>query len=246
MGVGNGAREYEGGKRFGSGTGARPDACHVLVAWSGGKDSALALHEVLAGGAHGVAALLTTVTEDYDRVSMHGVRRVLLERQAAALGLPLEQVLIPKDASNGVYETNMAHALAAYRRAGVQAVVFGDIFLEDLRTYREEKLAPVGMRGIFPLWKRRTSELARSFISLGFKAVTTCVDTTMLGAEFVGRIIDERFLADLPASVDPCGEHGEYHSFVFDGPIFKEAVRFRVGEKVLRDERWYYCDLAPA
>jgi len=217
----------------------------VLVAWSGGKDSALALHEVLKGEAHAVTALLATVTEDYDRVLMHGVRQVLLERQASALGFPLEKVLIPKDASNEVYETNMARALAKYRHEGVQAVVFGDIFLEDLRKYREDKLAPAGMRGIFPIWKRNTNEFARSFISLGFKAITTCVDTKVLGKEFVGRIIDERFLADFPSSVDPCGENGEYHSFVFDGPLFNGAVRFSVGEKVLRDERFLFCDLVP-
>lgn len=241
----HGAREHRHEKPRGYGAGPRPDPPPVLVAWSGGKDSALALHEVLNDGAHGVAALLTTVTEDYDRVSMHGVRRVLLERQASALGLPLEMVLIPKDASNEVYETNMAGALAKYREAGVEEVVFGDIFLQDLREYREGKLAPAGMRGIFPIWMRSTRELVRSFISLGFKAMTTCVDTRALGGEFVGRMIDERFLADLPPSADPCGENGEYHSFVFDGPMFREAVRFRVGEKVLRDERFCFCDLVP-
>ena len=217
----------------------------VLVSWSGGKDSALALHEVLRGGTHRVAALLTTVTEDYDRISMHGVRRALLEQQVAALGFALEQVLIPKNASNEEYEADMARALAKYKEMGVQTVVFGDIFLEDLRKYREEKLASAGMKAVFPLWKRDTAELARSLGALGFRSITTCVDTNVLGNEFVGRVIDEQFLADLPAFVDPCGENGEFHSFVYDGPIFNGAVRFSVGEKVLRDERFWFCDLVP-
>jgi uncharacterized protein (TIGR00290 family) len=217
----------------------------VLVSWSGGKDSALALHEVLKSGTLLVVALLTTVTEDYDRISMHGVRRALLEQQASSLGLPLEKVLIPRNASNDDYERNWESVLTNYKDEGVQTVVFGDIFLEDLRKYREEKLATVGMKGVFPLWMRGTKELARSLISLGFKAITTCVDTSVLGKEFVGRVVDEQFLADLPAFVDPCGENGEFHTFVYDGPIFKEAVRFSVGEKLLRDERFYFCDLVP-
>ncbi len=223
----------------------QPEKEAVLVSWSGGKDSALALNEILKNGTYRVAALLTTVTEDYDRISMHGVRRVLLEQQAASLGFPLEKVLIPKNASDEVYERSFESILAKYRDQGVQRVVFGDIFLEDLRKYREERLATVDMNGVFPIWMRGTKELARSLISLGFKAITTCVDTNVLGKEFVGRAIDEQFLADLPAFVDPCGENGEYHSFVFDGPIFKEAVRFSVGEKVLRDERFFFCDLVP-
>jgi uncharacterized protein (TIGR00290 family) len=217
----------------------------VLVSWSGGKDSALALHEILKSGSFRVAALLTTVTEDYDRISMHGVRRALLEQQAASLGFSLEKVFIPKDASNEIYETNMAGSLAKYRELGVQTVVFGDIFLEDLRKYREDKLAVVGISGVFPIWMRDTKDLVRSLIALGFKAITTCVDTNVLGREFVGRVIDEQFLADLPTFVDPCGENGEFHSFVFDGPIFNGAVRFSIGEKVLRDERFYFCDLVP-
>ena len=223
----------------------QPEKEAVLMSWSGGKDSALALNEILKNGTYRVAALLTTVTEDYDRISMHGVRRILLEQQAASLGFPLEQVLIPKDASNEVYEANMGRALAKYRNEGVAAVVFGDIFLEDLRKYREERLARVDMTGVFPIWMRDTKELAKSLISLGFKAITTCIDTNVLGKDFVGRLIDEQFLADLPSFVDLCGENGEFHSFVFDGPIFNEPVRFSVGEKVLRDERFYFCDLVP-
>jgi len=223
----------------------QPDKEAVLISWSGGKDSALALNEVLKSGSYRVAALLTTVTEDYDRISMHGVRRALLEKQAASLELPLEKVLIPSSASNKVYEEKFESVLAKYSHQGVKTVVFGDIFLEDLRKYREARLATVGMSGVFPIWMRSTKELAKSLASLGFRAITTCVDTSVLGSEFVGRIIDEDFLADLPSSVDPCGENGEYHSFVFDGPIFKSPVRFSVGEKVLRDERFYFCDLVP-
>lgn len=216
---------------------------NILVSWSGGKDSTLALYEVLKNKNYQVAALLTTVTEDYDRISMHGVRSVLLEQQAARLGFPLEKVLISKNASNKEYELNMGRVLTKYKDAGVTSVVFGDIFLEDLKKYREDNLATLAMRGVFPLWKRDTRELARTFIALGFKAITTCVDTQRLGREFVGRIIDEQFLSDLPATVDPCGENGEYHSFVSDGPIFKERIFYTPGEIVLRDNRFYYCDL---
>jgi len=217
----------------------------VLVSWSGGKDSAFALYEILKDKNYQVAALLTTLTEDYDRISMHGVRRVLLERQAAALGFALEKLLIPKNSSNEEYEANMGQVLAKYKEAGTTAVVFGDIFLEDLRKYREDKLAGLDMRGIFPLWKKGTRELARSLSVLGFKAITTCVDCQALGRQFVGREIDDQFLSELPAGVDPCGENGEYHSFVSAGPIFKERVAYTPGEIVLRDNRFWYCDLIP-
>ena len=160
------------------------------------------------------------------------------------LGFPWSRCLSPKRLQRGL-RSELERALAKYRAQGVTSVVFGDIFLEDLRRYREDKLATVGMKGMFPIWMRDTKELAKSLFSLGFKAITTCVDTKVLGKEFVGRIIDENFLAELPSFVDPCGENGEYHSFVFDGPIFGGAVRFSVGEKVLRDERFYFCDLVP-
>jgi uncharacterized protein (TIGR00290 family) len=215
----------------------------VLMAWSGGKDSAMALASILAGSEYRVAALLTTVTTTYDRISMHGVRRSLLRKQAEALGMELEEVEISANSSNDEYEAGMAKALAKHGDLGVTSVVFGDIFLEDLRRYREDKLGGVGMRCIFPLWKLDTAHLARSFIATGFKAVTTCVDTQAIGKEFVGRQIDEIFLSELPQSADPCGENGEFHSFVYDGPIFKSRIRFTLGEKLLRDERFYYCDL---
>jgi len=217
----------------------------VLVAWSGGKDSAVALYQVLKSQEYQVAALLTTLTEDYDRISMHGIRRSLLERQAEVLGLPLEKVYIPKNASNDEYESNMRQALTKYKQAGVTSVVFGDIFLEDLREYREGNLAKLDMRGLFPLWKRDTRELVHSFISLGFKAITACVDTHALDGRFVGRVIDEQFLTELPDTVDPCGENGEYHSFVYAGPIFKEPIPYTVGEIVLRENRFCFCDLIP-
>ena len=195
---------------------------NVLVSWSGGKDSAIALYEILKSQNYQISALLTTLTEGYDRISMHGVRRILLERQVASLGFPLEKVFISKDASNEEYETNMGSVLTRYMEAGVTSVVFGDIFLEDLRKYREDKLATLGLHGIFPIWQRDTHELARSLTVLGFKAITTCVDTHTLGRQFVGRVIDKQFLSELPSTVDPCGENGEYHSFVSEGPIFKE------------------------
>lgn len=215
----------------------------VLVSWSGGKDSAMALYEILQGGEYHVVALLTTVTQGYERISMHGVRRTLLETQASALGLPLEKVYISQKASSEEYEEVMRALLEKYKASGVNAVVFGDLFLEDVRKYREGNLARVAMGAIFPLWKRDTQELAKSFVSLGFRAITTCVDTQLLGKEFAGRELDELFFEDLPEQVDPCGENGEYHTFVYDGPIFRQAVRFRLGELVLREARFYYCDL---
>lgn len=218
----------------------------VLISWSGGKDSALALYEVLDRQDYIVSALLTTVSEEYDRISMHGVRRVLLEQQAAALGLPLEKVFLSTNASNEEYEARMGQVLKRYQEAGVRAVVFGDIFLEDLRKYREERLAALGLKGVFPLWKRDTRTLARSFSASGFKAITTCVDTTALGEQFAGRLIDAQFLDELPANVDACGENGEYHSFVYDGPIFKTPVSCTRGEIVLRENRFCYCDLLPS
>jgi uncharacterized protein (TIGR00290 family) len=217
----------------------------VVVAWSGGKDSALALYEVLNAGSYEVLELLTTVTRDYDRISIHGVRRALVEQQANALGFPLEVTFISKGASDAEYETELLKALKRQRDSGASSVVFGDIFLEDVRKYRERLLPKVDMNGIFPLWKRDTQVLARQFINLGFKAVITSIDTTVLGKAFAGREYDEKFLSDLPANVDPCGENGEFHSFVYDGPIFHERVLLTKGEIVLRENRFYFCDLLP-
>jgi uncharacterized protein (TIGR00290 family) len=216
----------------------------ALFCWSGGKDSAMALHALQSALDHRVTALLTTVTEEYDRISMHGVRRVLLERQAASIGLPLHAVLIPPQCVNATYETRMKEALAQHLARGVRRVAFGDIFLEDLRVYRERNLAQMGMEALFPIWKRDTRELARDFLRQRFQAIAVCVDPRVLDSSFAGRVLDESFFVDLPPGVDPCGENGEFHTFVFDGPVFREPVRFVPGEKVLRDG-FCFCDLLP-
>jgi uncharacterized protein (TIGR00290 family) len=218
----------------------------AILSWSGGKDSALALHEVRKAGDYKIRALLTTITEAYDRSSMHGIRRPLMEQQAESLGLSLEEVLLSPVSSNEEYDARMREILERYKAEGVSAVVFGDIFLEDVRKYREERLASVGMKGIFPLWGRDTTELARTFTQLGFKAVITCVDTEQMDSGYAGRAFDEEMLASLPAGVDPCGENGEFHSFVYDGPIFTRAIPHTTGEVVLRDERFMFADLIPA
>jgi uncharacterized protein (TIGR00290 family) len=216
----------------------------VLMSWSGGKDSCLALYEIQREVKYRVAALLTTVTRDYDRISMHGVRRVLLERQAAGLGLPLHEVFISKGATNEEYEMKIGEAFSLYRDRGIDSVVFGDLFLEDIKVYREQFLARHNMRGLFPVWKRDTAAFIREFLDLGFRAVVTCVDSKVLDQSFAGRLIDESFLSSLPAQIDPCGENGEFHSFVFDGPIFKAPVKFSLGETLLRESFWFR-DLLP-
>jgi uncharacterized protein (TIGR00290 family) len=217
----------------------------VIVAWSGGKDSALALYETLRSGRYEVLNLLTTVSEGYDEISIHGVRRVLLEQQANALDIPLDVTFVSKGASDEEYERELLKALKRNRDGGVSSVVFGDIFLEDIRKYREHILPEAGLDGIFPLWKKDTQALARRFINLGFKAIITSVDAIVLGKDFAGRAYDERFLASLPANVDPCGENGEFHSFVHDGPIFNRNVSFTKGKTMLRQNRFYSCDLLP-
>ena len=217
----------------------------VIMAWSGGKDSALALFEAKKNPSYRVSSLLTTVTEDYDRISMHGVRCALLERQAQALGLPLHQVLIPKDCPNPVYEEKMKSAMLEFKARGIVKVAFGDIFLEDLRQYREQNLARLGMSALFPIWKQETKTLAQTFIAQGFQAIIACVDSNYLDPKFSGALYDRDFLAAIPPAVDPCGENGEFHSFVFAGPIFPEPIPFRKGEVVLRENRFAFCDLLP-
>lgn len=219
----------------------------MLLAWSGGKDSALALQALRAGARHEPAALLTTVTREYDRISMHGVRRTLLHAQAAALGLPLVEAEIPSNASNALYESAMAAALDEVRRRFplVRHVAFGDLFLADVRAYRERQLARTVFEPLFPLWGLPTRPLAERFIDDGFEAVAVCVDTQQLGASFAGRSFDRAFLADLPPAADPCGENGEFHTFVSAGPGFARAVPYEKGEVVLRDGRFAYCDLLP-
>jgi uncharacterized protein (TIGR00290 family) len=217
----------------------------ILFTWSGGKDSAMALYELQKVYKYNILALLTTITDGYDRISMHGVRNALLEQQIESLGFPLEKIYISKDSSNEEYEAKMIHALLRYRAQGVSLVAFGDIFLEDLRRYREENLLRIGLKGIFPLWGRDTTTLAHTFIDLGFKAVISCIDSKYLDKSFAGRVFDKQFLSELPLNVDPCGENGEFHSFVYGGPIFKKQIPYEKKEVVLRDNRFYYCDLIP-
>ncbi len=223
--------------------GERPRAPFAL-SWSGGKDSALVLRS-LRSQLLEPEALITTVTETYERISMHGVRRELLARQAEELGIALVEVLIPPDCVNEVYDARMAEAFAAAPLSGVEAVAFGDLFLEDVRAYREGRLAAAGKRGLFPLWGNDTAQLAREFLDAGFEATLVCVDPHVLDPAFCGRRYDERLLAELPPGVDACGENGEFHTFVSAGPIFTEPIACVTGEIVERDG-FVFCDLTPA
>ena len=216
----------------------------VVFCWSGGKDSAISLYEIQKGKKYEVVSLLTTITEGYDRVSLHGVPRILVEQQAKSLGLPIEEVFISKACSNEEYDSKMRETLTRFKQNGISQVVFGDIFLEWVKEYRENNLSKLEMKGLFPIWGRNTAELTRSFIALGFQAVTTCVDSKVLDKRFLGRMLDKHFFAELPPNVDPGGENGEFHSFVFNGPIFKERIAYTLGEQVLRDSL-YFCDLLP-
>jgi len=229
----------------------------ILFCWSGGKDSAMALHTLLQQKHFKVVSLLTTVTEGRvpgfvpanpgstdDRVAMHGVRRELLKQQAESIGLPLHEVFIPPQCVNPIYERRMEEALRLFCHQGIRNVAFGDIFLEDLRAYRERNLARIGMTAIFPIWKRDTRELIRHFHALRFRAIAACVDSKVLDLRFAGRELDESFFRDLPPTADPCGENGEFHTFVFDGPIFQSPIPIRTGEIVNRDG-FVFCDLLP-
>lgn len=206
----------------------------VIFNWSGGKDSALCLYKILQTKQYDVLCLLTSINEQYQRISMHGVRVDLLDSQAESIGLPLIKMQIPEMPTMEVYEKAMTTALTDIKTKGATASVFGDIFLEDLRKYRETKLSELNLKGVFPLWKISTDKLIREFIDLGFKAIITCVNEKYLDKNFAGRIIDNDFLKDLPDNVDPCGENGEFHTFVFDGPIFKEPISIDKGEIVYR------------
>ena len=216
----------------------------ILFCWSGGKDSAMALFTLCQQPHIRVVALLTTITEGYERISMHGVRRELLVQQAESVGLPLHEVRIPPQCVNPIYEARMAEALSVYFYRGVRNVAFGDIFLEDLRAYREKNLARMGMTALFPIWKRDTRELIRFFHAQRFRAIAACVDTKVLDPSFAGRELDESFFRDLPPHADPCGENGEFHTFVFDGPVFHSSIAVRTGEVVKRDG-FVFCDLLP-
>jgi uncharacterized protein (TIGR00290 family) len=218
---------------------ARPKA---LIAWSSGKDSAWALHEVRRGGDYDVVAALTTITDSFRRVSMHGVRQELLTAQLEAAGLPMILVSIPYPCPNEVYEARMAAALASANAAGVTHVIFGDLFLQDVRAYREQKMAGTGITPVFPLWQRPTAALAREMIDAGVETYLVCVDLKQLSKDFAGRRFDHALLSELPASVDPCGENGEFHSCVVAGPMFSRAIPVTVGETVERDG-FAYTDL---
>jgi len=216
----------------------------ALLSWSGGKDSSLALHEVRKSKDFEVVSLLTTLTKDFNRVSMHGVRKALLDIQASRIGLPVEEVWISKGATNEEYESELLEALAHSRARGVHSVIFGDLFLEDIRKYREERLSAMNMTAVFPIWKKDTRELASYFIKEGFKAILCTVDPRALDRTFCGREFDESLLSDFPAGVDPCGENGEFHTFVYGGPIFQKDLDVRKGEVVLRDG-FYFADILP-
>jgi len=221
-----------------------PDKTKTWLSWSSGKDSAFALYELQRSAEFEVTALLTTVNEDYDRVAMHAVRHELLERQARQAGLPLEIVKIPRVCTNEIYEAKFLEALRRAESQGVEAVAYGDLFLEDIRAYREKLHQATRLKTVFPLWLRPTAELAREMIRAGFKAIVTCVDPAKLSPDFAGRDFDLDFLAELPPGVDPCGENGEFHTFVYDGPIFRKPVRVAKGEVVAR-EGFAVQDLIP-
>jgi uncharacterized protein (TIGR00290 family) len=240
----------------------------VIFCWSGGKDSALALNRLRQDDRYEIVSLLTTCNEHFQRVSMHGVRLELLDRQAEAIGLPLEKVFVSQRSSNEEYQQKMSACLLAQRARGITACAFGDIFLEDLKRWREENLAKVGFRGIFPIWQVDSRDLIREFFALAFGTVICCVNDAYLGEDAVGRTLDEEFIRTLPPTVDPCGENGEFHSFAFAGPIFKQPVKFKTGEKVYRPvevthprdsnstyvcpsgpgqtKGFWFCDLLPA
>jgi uncharacterized protein (TIGR00290 family) len=207
----------------------------ALLSWSSGKDSAFALHELRQAGELDIVGLLTTVTTTFDRVAMHAVRTALLRRQADAAGLPLIIVEIPSPCPNDVYEAAVGAALRAAKHDGITHVAFGDLFLADIRAYREAQLAPLGLIPMFPLWLRDTRALADEMIASGLSARLTCVDPRVLDRRFAGRVFDAALLAELPASVDPCGEHGEFHTFVTRGPMFAHPVDVQLGDIVERD-----------
>ncbi len=205
----------------------------VIFCWSGGKDSALALYTVLQENKYEVIALLTTLNEQFKRISMHGVREELLDKQAESIGLPLIKMYV-NEGTNTEYENTMEALLLEYKKQGISKIIFGDIFLEDLRSYRENNLAKVGLTAEFPLWKRDTKDLIQEFLKLEFKTITCCVNDGFLNEDQVGVVINSDFIESLPVNVDPCGENGEYHTFCFEGPIFKKTIKFSVGEKIYK------------
>lgn len=232
----------------------------AIFCWSGGKDSAYALGKILSDGEYQVSYLLTTINGQFQRISMHGVREILLEQQAEAIGIPLLKAYV-YEGSYEEYEREMEQTLLRARAEGISQVIFGDIFLEDLRRYREQQVQKVGLQAVFPLWKRDTSELINDFIAQGFKTVTCCISDAYLDASWVGRELDQQFVADLPADVDPCGENGEYHTFCYYAPYVKRRIAFSCGEKIYtplvikttdqvcssneQTQGFWFCDLVP-
>ncbi|MFD4706698.1 diphthine--ammonia ligase [Gottfriedia sp. NPDC058432] len=220
----------------------------IAVSFSG-KDSTLALHDLLHSDEYEVEVLIASVTEGFNRTSIHGVRVELLEAQANSIGLPLKKIWIPENCSNQKYQEIMTKVNLELKEQGIEYIAFGDLFLEDVRKYREEMLKPLGINAIFPLWGEGTTNVIERFISLGYKTIITCVDLTRLTEEFSGKEIDYHLINELPKEVDPCGENGEYHSFVFDGPIFNQPIQFSIGEKKLTadvytgETRFCYTDL---
>jgi uncharacterized protein (TIGR00290 family) len=215
----------------------------ILLSWSGGKDSAMALWELQRSGVYEVVSLLTVLAEEDERVTMHGVARSLVEQQAAALSMPLQTLGVPKGCCNESYRDRLNDVLRRAQADGIHKVAFGDLYLDDLRDFREENLESIGMEAVFPLWHRDSKELAYAFLNAKFKAVVACVDEQTLDRSFVGRMYDRNLLADLPITVDPCGENGEFHTFVFDGPLFSRAVPIKVGAKRTCD-RFHFCEIA--
>ncbi|MCK5781384.1 MAG: diphthine--ammonia ligase [Flavobacteriales bacterium] len=223
----------------------------AIYNWSGGKDSSFALWEVLEEGNIDIQYLLTSLSSEHKRISMHGVPEYLLEQQAENIGLPLRKVFIKEDSSLEEYNKTMTKEMNYAKSKGIDSSIFGDIFLEDLRKYREEQLKSVGLKGIFPIWKRDTLELVREFVDAGFKAVIVSANARLLDKSFCGRVIDHDLIDSLPFGVDPCGENGEFHSFVFDGPIFSNPIKVNIGETIMKkykvsegiDSEFWYCDL---
>lgn len=207
----------------------------AIFNWSGGKDSALALYRVLQEEDYKVEILLTSVNTSHQRISMHGVRETLLEQQAICIGIPLKKVQLPEQLDMKDYNQLMEKMMMELKKEGFKYSIFGDIFLEDLKKYREEQLNSQGFLARFPIWKEDTRKLIQEFLNLGFKTIVVCVNSEMLDKSFAGRVINEKFLRDLPDNVDPCGENGEFHTFVFDGPIFKNPISFDIGEKIYRE-----------
>ncbi|MBS4174903.1 adenine nucleotide alpha hydrolase [Bacillus sp. FJAT-49736] len=215
----------------------------IVVSFSGGKDCALAMNRLMKGGKWEIDSLLTTVTDDYNRTSMHGVREELLEKQADSLGVKLRKVRIPSLCSNEVYQEKMAEAVSKIVSDGIRYIMFGDIHLRDVKEYREKMLEGTGLEPIFPIWGEKPEKLIKEYFAEGFHTRLTCVDSEQLNPKFVGCEIDDKFLEDYPGNADICGENGEYHTFVFDGPIFSYPIKHTIGEKRIANERFYYVDI---